>query len=138
MDPSRERKDAAEQQGNKVLKRLALSGIELTEYENIVASDVIDAADLKTSWEDVGGLDVTIQTLQEAVVLPLTRPDLFPEGSSLMRVGSTLFRCRCCSCGSSLFNTNIAIVHVVRPCSTPTSTQAWLLLCALMFSVTPP
>ena len=55
-----------------------------------MASDVIDAADLKTSWEDVGGLDVTIQTLQEAVVLPLTRPELFPEGSSLMRVGSTV------------------------------------------------
>ena len=108
MDPSRERKDAAEQQGNKVLKRLALSGIELTEYENIVASDVIDAADLKTSWEDVGGLDVTIQTLQEAVVLPLTRPDLFPEGSSLMRVGSTLF------------NSDVAVVHAGPPCSTQT------------------
>ena len=48
----------------KVLKRLEAKNIELTEYENIVAADVADPADLSTVWEDVGGLDTTIQTLK--------------------------------------------------------------------------
>jgi hypothetical protein len=64
MDPNRERKDAASEVGGKVLKRLKVAGIELSEYENIVASDVIDPADLTVSWEDVGGLDKTIEALK--------------------------------------------------------------------------
>eukprot|EP00038_Savillea_parva_P013317 m.210164 g.210164 ORF g.210164 m.210164 type:complete len:369 (+) comp24890_c0_seq1:115-1221(+) len=85
MDPNRERKDAAEEMGNKVMKRLKVAGLELSEYENIVAADVIDPADLTVTWDDVGGLDKTIEALQEAVVLPLTQPELFPEESSLLR-----------------------------------------------------
>mmetsp|Transcript_3390 Transcript_3390/g.8392 ORF Transcript_3390/g.8392 Transcript_3390/m.8392 type:complete len:362 (+) Transcript_3390:188-1273(+) len=85
MDPNRDKKDAASALGSKVLKRLQMAQVELGEYENMVAADVIDPADLSVSWDDIGGLDKTILALQEAVVLPLTQPQLFPEGSSLLR-----------------------------------------------------
>eukprot|EP00040_Diaphanoeca_grandis_P012748 m.64537 g.64537 ORF g.64537 m.64537 type:complete len:357 (+) comp23443_c0_seq1:162-1232(+) len=85
FDPNKDRKDAAAAASSKLLQRLKDRNIELTDYEGMVAADVIDPADLTTTWESVGGLDKTIAVLQESVVLPLTRPDLFPKGSTLLR-----------------------------------------------------
>ena len=83
MDPNRERKDAAEEMGNKVMKRLKVAGLELSEYENIVAADVIDPADLTVTWDDVGGLDKTIEALQVSTVYDSCHGNGLPVGVGL-------------------------------------------------------
>lgn len=50
-------------QGNKLLRRLG-KDVVLTEYETMVASDVVDPEDISVSWKDVGGLSSVVDTLQ--------------------------------------------------------------------------
>eukprot|EP00039_Didymoeca_costata_P008433 m.111989 g.111989 ORF g.111989 m.111989 type:complete len:352 (+) comp14078_c0_seq1:31-1086(+) len=85
LDPEYERKKKAAEVGSKLVKRLQAKKLELNEYENQIASDVIDPVDLKEGWSRIGGLEDVVQVLKESVVLPLSRPDLFPSGSSILR-----------------------------------------------------
>lgn len=57
----------------------------LNDYETIIAADVVDPEHLKETFEDVGGLEKTIQLLTEEVVLPFTRPELFNQQSELLQ-----------------------------------------------------
>lgn len=43
----------------------------------VIASHLINAADIPVSWSNIGGLDDVIQELQETVVFPIQRKDLF-------------------------------------------------------------
>eukprot|EP01147_Barroeca_monosierra_P002532 gene2532-5452_t len=74
MDPSYKRSEAAKEAANKTLKRL-----------NASTADVVDPEHLKETFEDVGGLEKTIQLLTEEVVLPFTRPELFNQQSELLQ-----------------------------------------------------
>jgi hypothetical protein len=47
-----------------------------TEYENQMMSEMLDSSP-GVSWNDIAGLAYAKQTLQEAVILPNLRPDLF-------------------------------------------------------------
>jgi SpoVK/Ycf46/Vps4 family AAA+-type ATPase len=49
------------------------------------ASEILNPIDLKVSWKDIGGLDDIIDELQELVVLPFTRPDIFSSKSQLLK-----------------------------------------------------
>ncbi len=42
-------------------------GVTLNEYESIIAADVVDPDDLQQGFEDVGGLEQTLQLLKEEV-----------------------------------------------------------------------
>lgn len=53
----------------------------LSEYENSILNDMLDQSP-GVSWDDIAGLVTAKQILQEAVVLPNLRPDLF-TGNSL-------------------------------------------------------
>lgn len=46
------------------------------EYEEVIMSEMLDRSP-GISWDDIAGLDFAKQTLQEAVILPNLRPDLF-------------------------------------------------------------
>lgn len=48
----------------------------LSEYEKQIMSDMLDATP-GIRWDDIAGLAYAKQTLQEAVILPNLRPDLF-------------------------------------------------------------
>ena len=48
----------------------------LSEYENQIMSEMLDKSP-GVKWEDIAGLAYAKQTLQEAVILPNLRPDLF-------------------------------------------------------------
>jgi hypothetical protein len=47
-----------------------------TEYENQILNEMLDSSP-GVSWTDIAGLAYAKQTLQEAVILPNLRPDLF-------------------------------------------------------------
>lgn len=56
---------------------------ELSEYELCIASNLVDTRGINVSWEDIGGLDSIITEINEVVILPFTRPDLFQTSKLL-------------------------------------------------------
>lgn len=75
---------------NKVLKKLrskdpSLQNLQFDEYERRILNALVLPEDLDVSFEDVGGLQAIIEELHEAVILPLTEPDLFAAYLSLVQ-----------------------------------------------------
>lgn len=75
---------------NKVLKKLrskdpSLQNLQFDEYEKRILNALVLPEDLDVSFEDVGGLQLIIEELHEAVILPLTEPDLFAAYLSLVQ-----------------------------------------------------
>ena len=62
----------SERRGGRNSKR----GDEASQFKNIVESEIIDGSP-GVLWDDVAGLQLAKQTLQEAVILPMLRPDIF-------------------------------------------------------------
>ncbi|KAI9003906.1 AAA-domain-containing protein [Hyaloraphidium curvatum] len=83
MDPSRKKKESAKQQSGAVFKRLGVKALDLNEYEEIIAAEVIHPDDIHVSFKDIGGLEDTIQDLRESVIFPLLQPQLFKRSSLL-------------------------------------------------------
>ncbi|EGD72784.1 hypothetical protein PTSG_04511 [Salpingoeca rosetta] len=101
MDPSHKRSQEAKQAANKALRRLK-SKVKLNEHETIIAADVVDPADLPETFEDVGGLEKTVQMLTEEIVLPFTRPELFQQASQLLQPPKGLLLFGPPGCGKTL------------------------------------
>ena len=57
--------------------------IQLSDYELCVAANLLDPNSVEVSWGNIGGLEVTIQEIQETVILPFRRADLFRHSSLL-------------------------------------------------------
>lgn len=75
---------------SQVLKRLQannanLKSLVLNEYEKSLLNSLISPDDISVTFEDIGGLQNIIDELHEAVILPLTEPDLFTAYSSLVQ-----------------------------------------------------
>jgi hypothetical protein len=47
---------------------------------DVIAGDVANPAEISTTFDSIGGLGDTKQALQEIVILPLLRPELFAGG----------------------------------------------------------
>jgi len=61
-----------------------LAALELDEYETAIAGEIIPPAAIDTTFESIGGLDEIISSLRETVIYPLTYPELFAAGGSLL------------------------------------------------------
>ncbi|XP_074648262.1 outer mitochondrial transmembrane helix translocase-like [Tubulanus polymorphus] len=83
LDPTKQEKQEAHKRAEEILKRIGLKNVKLTEYELCIAANLVDPLAMVTSWEDIGGLEETIEDIQETVILPFKRRDLF-SGSSLL------------------------------------------------------
>jgi len=66
------------------VRRKLVTTLELNDYENAVAEDVIDPSEMSTSFRDIGGIDGIKTELFDLVVLPILRPDLFRSNSGLV------------------------------------------------------
>ncbi|KAH7337056.1 ATPase [Rhizoctonia solani] len=84
LDPQQEKRKAAKAKSAKVLDRLGVKELELTEYEEIIAAEVIHPNDITTGFEDIGGLDPIISSLRESVIYPLCYPELFASNGGLL------------------------------------------------------
>lgn len=66
------------------LSKEQLAALELDEYEATIAGEIIPPNAIDTTFESIGGLDEIISSLRETVIYPLTYPELFAAGGSLL------------------------------------------------------
>ena len=74
----------------------------LTRYEQTVALDLVAPSDIPVSFDDIGGLGDIIEELKEAVIYPLTMPDLYRRSSSLLSAPSGVLLYGPPGCGKTM------------------------------------
>lgn len=60
-------------------ENVSLAIDQLTDYEMMIASHLVDPNDITISWGDIAGLENVIQELRETVILPIQRKELFAD-----------------------------------------------------------
>ncbi|CAG89607.2 DEHA2F20086p [Debaryomyces hansenii CBS767] len=80
----------SKKKGTGVLRRMQATNPELknvtfNDYEKSLLSCLITPEDISVTFGDIGGLKDIIDELREAVILPLTEPELFAAHSSLVQ-----------------------------------------------------
>ena len=83
-----------EEEAKANVRRKVVTALDLNEYETAVAEDVIDPADIKTTFRDVGGIDQIKTEIWDLVVLPILRPDLFRSESGLVTHPKGILLCK--------------------------------------------
>ncbi|GFR73866.1 ATPase family AAA domain-containing protein 1 [Elysia marginata] len=84
MDPTKKEKKLAQAEAQKMLAKLGVKYPErLSDYELCVAANLLDPRSVEVTWHSIGGLDETIENIQETVILPFKRADLFRNSSLL-------------------------------------------------------
>ena len=84
LDPTKKQKIAAQKRAQQILSRLGIpADIKLTEYEMLIASQLVDPATISVGFEDIAGLEQIVNELRQAVILPIQKRDLFST-SALM------------------------------------------------------
>lgn len=83
MDPNRQKRLDAKKQSDDKLEKLGVKGtlLNLTEYEEQIATELILPAQINVDFNSIGGLDPIISSLQESVIAPLCYPELFAGAS---------------------------------------------------------
>ncbi|KAG8775518.1 hypothetical protein FRC12_000934 [Ceratobasidium sp. 428] len=84
LDPNSEKRQAAKAKSARILDRLGVKELELTEHEEIIAAEVIHPNDITTKFEDIGGLEHIVSSLRESVIYPLCYPELFATNAGLL------------------------------------------------------
>lgn len=78
IDPTNKRKANAAKTATELLDRLGIKvRKELSEYELMIASHLVDPCSIPVSWSSIGGLGNVIQEIQETVILPIKKRELF-------------------------------------------------------------
>ncbi|XP_031130883.1 ATPase family AAA domain-containing protein 1-like [Ipomoea triloba] len=90
LDPNREASKKAVEFRKQLSKRLGRTLIHTTPYEDIIACDVVNPADMDVEFDSIGGLDGIKEALFELAILPLKRPELFVHGKLLRPVRGVL------------------------------------------------
>lgn len=80
LDPDRPK---AAQRKKQIAKRYGRPLVQTDMYEDMVAQDVVNPDDISITFGAIGGLEYVKQSLEELVILPLARPDLFAHGKLL-------------------------------------------------------
>eukprot|EP00117_Sycon_ciliatum_P015892 scpid68228/ scgid15561/ ATPase family AAA domain-containing protein 1; Thorase len=83
MDPTTKRAKQVAQHVAGILKALGRSKVKLSNQEMQVACDLVNPADLRVTWADIGGLNDVARSLREAILWPLKHRHLF-ERSHLL------------------------------------------------------
>ncbi|XP_068250993.1 outer mitochondrial transmembrane helix translocase-like [Palaemon carinicauda] len=72
MDPTSNQKKDAKRKAQEVLQRLGIKErVSLSEYEMMIASQLVEPSRMNTSWSDVAGLSSVIRELRETLILPI-------------------------------------------------------------------
>lgn len=89
VDNSMKNKES-EKKGKGILKKLQssnphLRNISLNQYEKLLLNSLVTPEEISVTFNDVGGLQDIIDELREAVILPLTEPELFATHLDLIQ-----------------------------------------------------
>jgi len=83
LDPTKKQKLAAQKRAKQLLSSLGISNdIKLSEYEMLIASQLVDPATINIHFKDIAGLEQLVGELKQTVILPIQKRELF--SSSLM------------------------------------------------------
>lgn len=74
---------AAKKRLQEIMSRRGKTLPTLTDYETLIAEDVIDPQNIDVMFKDIGGMDDIKQELWQLAILPLQRPDLFASNALL-------------------------------------------------------
>lgn len=83
LDPNKQKRADAKKQSDEKLHRLGVEGekLNLNEYEEQIASELILPSQITVDFHSIGGLDGIISSLQESVIAPLCYPELFANAN---------------------------------------------------------
>ncbi|XP_064458512.1 outer mitochondrial transmembrane helix translocase-like [Ornithodoros turicata] len=84
IDPTRKQKIEAQKRAERILKRIGITNVKLTEYELSIAAQLVDPKDINITWESIAGLEELTQEVRETVILPIQKRELF-AGSQLIQ-----------------------------------------------------
>uniref|UniRef100_A0A131YIZ0 26s proteasome regulatory subunit n=1 Tax=Rhipicephalus appendiculatus TaxID=34631 RepID=A0A131YIZ0_RHIAP len=84
IDPTRKQKIESKKRADRILKKIGIQNVNLTEYELSIAAQLIDPRDISISWDSIAGLEEITQELRETVILPIQKRHLF-TGSQLIQ-----------------------------------------------------
>ncbi|CAN8075034.1 unnamed protein product [Agarophyton chilense] len=88
MDPNSESRERTRQRREAVVNRLLRTGVPnealryLSPAEEMLLHDLVFPEDISSSFDSVGGLSYTKETLKELIVYPLLYPDVYQSGES--------------------------------------------------------
>ncbi|XP_076856352.1 outer mitochondrial transmembrane helix translocase [Brachyhypopomus gauderio] len=84
IDPTRKQKVEAQKQAEKLMRKIGVKNVKLSEYEMSIAAHLVDPLTMQITWSDIAGLDDVITELKDTVILPIKKRHLF-EGSRLLQ-----------------------------------------------------
>lgn len=119
VDPDAEQKEQARLKSAAILRRLdepqnlptevhtdheraRKEDLQLTQYEQAIAQDLVAPEDIPVSFEDIGGMKDIIEELKESVIYPLTMPGLYSRSSSLLSAPSGVLLYGPPGCGKTM------------------------------------
>jgi len=76
LDPYKEQREQAKKR-SAFLKQVLGRALDLNEFEQLLAANVINPAHIDTSVDDVCGLDGLVQELEMKVLMPMMHPNLY-------------------------------------------------------------
>lgn len=79
-----------------------IEDLELNEYENMIALEVVPPEDISVGFDDIGGLDEIIEELKESVIYPLTMPQLYSHAAPLLAAPSGVLLYGPPGCGKTM------------------------------------
>jgi SpoVK/Ycf46/Vps4 family AAA+-type ATPase len=77
IDPTRKQKLEAQKQAERIMNRIGIRDVKLSEYELSIAAHLVDPTTVSVSWGDIAGLEDIIVELRETVILPIQKRELF-------------------------------------------------------------
>ncbi len=87
---------------------IRIEDIELNEYENRVALEVVAPEDIPVGFDAVGGLEDIIEELKESIIYPLTMPHLYSHGGALLSAPSGVLLYGPPGCGKTMLAKAVA------------------------------
>ncbi len=110
LDPTYEEKKRQKQLAEILSKKLNLSKTiinNLNEYELCILTDLINPLNINISWNDIAGLDDTIDHIRQTVIYPLQHPELFNQ-SKLLKTSKGVLLYGPPGCGKTMLAKAIA------------------------------
>ncbi|KAK8042674.1 Protein MSP1 [Apiospora phragmitis] len=85
-----------------------IEDLQLNEYENLVAMEVVAPEDISVGFDDIGGLEDIIEEVKESVIYPLTMPHLYSHAAPLLSAPSGVLLYGPPGCGKTMLAKAVA------------------------------